>query len=169
MTDLDAEKKAILLLQPPEEKPADPQETNKRHRHEPQDHNEPRNNHGDRYNNREEDTHNGNWNQHYYQNNQRRAQHPPGRGYPPRRHMPTTPCKGIVDNVDPTKKYFFITLIQIAEGNASSNTSSRLFFHMDCMTQAQQQHRFADGEVVRVIECAHTPKGIKVIRIEIID
>ena len=162
-------KKAILLLQPPEEKPADPQETNKRHRHEPQEQHGLNNYQDGRHKNRDEDTYNGNWNRNNYQNNRNRTQHPPGRGDPPRRHMPTTPCKGVVDNIDPTKNYFFITLMQMTEQYASSNTSNRLFFHRDCMTQAQQQHRFANGEVVRVIECEQTHKGIKVVRIQIID
>ena len=148
-------------MQPPEEKPADPQETNKRHRHEPQEHSEPCNNHGEQ-NNRNGNTYKENWDQKYHQNNQRRVHHRPGR------HMPTNPCKGIVDNVDPTKRYFFINLIHLVEGNTSGNTSSRIFFHMDSRTQAQQQHRFADGDIVRIIECAHTPKGIKAVRIEII-
>ena len=58
--------------------------------------------------------------------------------------------------------------MHLVEGNTSSNTSSRIFFHMDSMTQAQQQHRFADGDIIRIIECAHTLKGIKAARIEII-
>ena len=157
MTNLDAEKEVIHLMQPPEEKPTDPQETNKRHRHGPQEHSKPRNNHS-KHHNRNGNTSKGNWEQQYPQNNQRRAHNHPGRG-----HIPTTPCKGVVDSVDPTKKYFFINLIQL-EGN----TSIRIFFHMDSRTQAQQQHRFADGDIVRIIECAHTPKGIEAVRIEIV-
>ena len=83
--------------------------------------------------------------------------------HPDRGHIPTTPFKGIVDNVDPIKRYFFIKPIQL-----ENNISTKIFFHKDSRTQAQQGHRFEDDDIVRVLEYGRTANSIKAKRIEII-
>ena len=156
-TDLDVVTEAIHKVKITEEKVIDPQEINKHHRPELQEYSKPRINHSERHT-RNGNTNRGNWEQQHTQNNLRMAHN-----HPDRDHIPTTPFKGIVDNVDPVKRYFFIKPIQL-----ENNISTKIFFHKDSRIQAQQGHRFGDGDIVCVLEYGRTANSIKAKRIEII-